>query len=209
MRPVTARSADDSALQPHTGTDSPVLRRLRIASMGYSPEWTAYLRRRPCTVICAVCLLALCMPVPYLCFAALLLAALLCTDIYRRNEPLQLLLLPCTGASQFLIRKIGTAWRNYFGATLPFALLAAALHPRAAWIALLWPPLAAWALAYIVLAKYARYDPARPSVAASLPAGLGLSGLLIPPLLPLTLWLTIRYALDAERNLNRYLYDYD
>ena len=42
-----------------------------------------------------------------------------------------------------------------------------------------------------------------------LAAKLGAAGFLIPLLLPLSLCLVVSYALRAERNLNRYLHDYD
>ena len=38
---------------------------------------------------------------------------------------------------------------------------------------------------------------------------LGAAGFLVPPLLPLSLCLVVSYLLRAERNLSRYLYDYD
>ena len=37
----------------------------------------------------------------------------------------------------------------------------------------------------------------------------GLAGFILPVLLPLSLGLMVSYALRAERNLNRYLHDYD
>ena len=43
----------------------------------------------------------------------------------------------------------------------------------------------------------------------ALAARLGAAGFLIPPLLPLSLCLVVSYLLRAERNLSRYLYDYD
>ena len=70
-------------------------------------------------------------------------------------------------------------------------------------------PLAALALLYFVAAKYARYDPADESPRWPLAARLGAAGFLIPPLLPLSLCLVVSYLLRAERNLSRYLYDYD
>ena len=62
---------------------------------------------------------------------------------------------------------------------------------------------------YFVAAKYARYDPADESPRWPLAARLGAAGFLIPPLLPLSLCLVVSYLLRAERNLSRYLYDYD
>ena len=38
---------------------------------------------------------------------------------------------------------------------------------------------------------------------------MGAAGFLIPPLLPLSLCFVVSYLLRAERNLDRYLYDYD
>ena len=69
--------------------------------------------------------------------------------------------------------------------------------------------LAALALLYFVAAKYARYDPADESPRWPLAARLGAAGFLLPPLLPLSLCLVVSYLLRAERNLSRYLYDYD
>ena len=132
-----------------------------------------------------------------------------CGAFYAANEPLQLLLLPGKGAARLLARKIFTAWRNYFLMTAPFAVLALLAQPRSAWMAAAWAPLAALALLYFVAAKYARYDPADESPRWPLAARLGAAGFLIPPLLPLSLCLVVSYLLRAERNLSRYLYDYD
>ena len=68
--------------------------------------------------------------------------------------------------------------------------------------------LAALALLYAVVSKYARYQPDR-TPRRPLAAKLGATGFLIPLLLPLSLCLVVSYALRAERNLNRYLHDYD
>ena len=89
-----------------------------------------------------------------------------------------------------------------------FTLLAILAHPRTAWIAAAWAPLAALALLYAVVAKYAHYTPEKPR-RQPLAARFGSAGFLFPVLLPLSLILTVSYALRAERNLNRYLHDYD
>ena len=94
-------------------------------------------------------------------------------------------------------------------AVFGIALLAALLHPEGLWLAALWAPLSALLLVYGVLAKYAVYDPAAPEAAASTASMLGLAGFIVWPLLPITLAMLVSHALRAERNLNRYLYDYD
>ena len=83
------------------------------------------------------------------------------------------------------------------------------LHPEAAWLAAAWAPFAALVLLYAVLAKYAAYSPKEG--AAPLPGAMriGYLGFLLPPLLPVTLALIVVYARRAEKNLNRYLHDYD
>ena len=158
-------------------------RLVRPALFGGSPEWTA-----------AVVLLV-CACIPYAGFPALYLAAAACGAFYAANEPLQLLLLPEKGAARLLACKVFTAWRNYFLMTAPFAVLALLAQPRSAWMAAAWAPQAALALLYFVAAKYARYDPADESPRWPLAARLGAAGFLLPP--------------RAERNLSRYLYDYD
>lgn len=182
--------------------------RLRIAWLGYSPEWISGIRRRPFVTALLVLLVAGCIPFPYLLFPALYLAAFACTALYDRNEPLQLVLLPERRAARFLSGKVAAAWRNYFLAAALPAAAGAALHPETAWLAALWAPLAALLLLYAVVAKYARYAPEAPGGMPTV-AQLGAAGFLLPPLLPVSLGLTILYALRAERNLNRYLYDYD
>lgn len=64
-------------------------------------------------------------------------------------------------------------------------------------------------LLYAVLAKYAAYSPKEGT--APLPGAMriGYLGFLLPPLLPVTLALIVVYACRAEKNLNRYLHDYD
>lgn len=180
-------------------------RLVRPALFGGSPEWTAGVRRHPTAAV----VLLVCACIPYAGFPALYLAAAACGAFYAANEPLQLLLLPGKGAARLLARKIFTAWRNYFLMTAPFAVLALLAQPRSAWMAAAWAPLAALALLYFVAAKYARYDPADESPRWPLAARLGAAGFLIPPLLPLSLCLVVSYLLRAERNLSRYLYDYD
>lgn len=186
--------------------DSP---RYRMLSLGYAPEWIAGIRRRPRTVAAAVvATAAACVVSGYAGFALLALAAATAAGFYTVREPLPLVLLPEVRASRFLARKVAAAWRLYFLAAAPFALLAALLHPAEAWLAAVWAPLAALVLCYIVLAKYARYDDRKP-LRQPAAAWFGLAGFYLPPLLPLSLALTVSYALRAERNLDRYLRDYD
>lgn len=183
-------------------------RLVRPALFGGSPEWTAGVRRHPTAVVATAVVLLVCACIPYAGFPALYLAAAACGAFYAANEPLQLLLLPGKGAARLLARKIFTAWRNYFLMTAPFAVLALLAQPRSAWMAAAWAPLAALALLYAVVSKYARYQPDR-TPRRPLAARLGAAGFLIPLLLPLSLCLVVSYALRAERNLNRYLHDYD
>lgn len=182
---------------------------LRIARTGYSPEWTAALRRHPAAAGIALAATLGAAAIPWAGFPALCLAALLATEVYARNEPLALLLLPGRPAARLLGGKLLTAWRNLFLGSLPAAVLTLVLYPASAWMAAVWIPYAALAMTYAVLAKYAAYDPRTPDAAPSTAARIGLLGLLLPPLLPATLLLTIGYAVRAERNLDRYLHDYD
>lgn len=185
------------------------LQRLRIGMLGGSPEWTAGIRRHPLFAGGLLCLAAAGTVLPYAGFVVLMLIALCCCAFYTGNEPLQLLLLPEQGSARLLWCKVRTAWRNYFFATLPFAAAAGWLHPKTLWLAAVWVPFSALLLLYAVLAKYAFYHPDHPAGSGSMSAQLGLAGFLVPPLLPVSLCLTVAYALRAEKNLNRYLYDYD
>ena len=181
---------------------------IRPERLGGSPEWTAGLRRHFTAVWITAGLVTLCALLPVVGFPALYVAAVACGAFYLDNEPQALLRLPELSASRLLVRKVLTAWRNYFLLTIPFTLLAILAHPRTAWIAAAWAPLAALALLYAVVAKYAHYAP-EGSSRHPLATRFGSAGFLFPVLLPLSLALTVSYALRAERNLNRYLHDYD
>lgn len=183
-------------------------RLVRPALFGGSPEWTAGVRRHPTAVVAAAVVLLVCACIPYAGFPALYLAAAACGAFYAANEPLQLLLLPEQGAARFLARKVLAAWRNYFLFAVPYAAVIVLRHPDTCWMAAGWASLAALALLYAVVSKYARYQPDR-TPRRPLAAKLGAAGFLIPLLLPLSLCLVVSYALRAERNLNRYLHDYD
>lgn len=196
------------ALLPEPRSEAGRGKRLSIGLLGHSPEWTAGIHRHPIVAVLLLLFVAGCCLLPYFGFPALYLAALCCAGLYEDNEPLQLLLLPEQGSSRLLRTKIAEAWRNYFLAAAPFALAAGLLHPETAWLAALWGPLAALMLVYCIVAKYAHYDPAARG-GSSTAAQLGLVGFLFPPLLPVSLCLLIRYAVQAESNLDRYLYDYD
>lgn len=183
-------------------------RLIRPERLGGSPEWTAGLRRRPTAVWITAAVLALCILLPVVGFPALYVAAVACGVFYLDNEPLELLRLPELGAGRLLVRKVLTAWRNYFLLTAPFALLAVVAHPRTVWMAAAWIPMAALALFHAVVAKYAHYLPDAPKH-RPVAARFATAGFILPVLLPLTLCLTVSYTLRAERNLNRYLHDYD
>lgn len=176
--------------------------------LGGSPEWIAGMQLHFGAVVTVISALVLCAGIPYAGFPALYLAALACRAFYRSNEPLQLLLLPEKTAARLIAHKVFAAWRNYFLFAAPYAAAIGLLHPGTRWIAAAWAPLAALALLYFVVSKYARYHPGI-SPRWPLAARLGTAGFLVPPLLPLSLWLTVVYTLGAERNLNRYLHDYD
>lgn len=181
---------------------------IRPERLAGSPEWTVGLRRYPATLWITACGLVLCILLPAAGFPALYVAAVACSLFYRDCEPLELLRLPEMGASRLLVRKVLTAWRNYFVLTLPFVLLALVAHPRTAWLAVAWAPLSALALLYAVVAKYARYRPGQ-SLRPPMAERFGRAGFILPVLLPLSLGLTVSYARRAERNLNQYLHDYD
>lgn len=205
---VLQAAAPTAALLPRRGGALRHRSLLRIGWLGWSPEWCATLRRhRIATLLLALGALLLA-AVPYWSFIYLGFTALAAVECYTRNEPLALLLLPELESGRLLARKVFEALRNYLLATAPFALAAALLHPRAAWVAALWLAFSTLVLLYAVLAKYALYDPDEPRPVASTVMLFGLIGFLLPPLLPVSLVLLVRYGLRAERNLNRYLHDY-
>ena len=96
---------------------------IRPERLAGSPEWTVGLRRHLTAVWFAAAGLILCILLPAAGFPALYVAAIACGGFYHDCEPLRMLQLPEMNASRLLVRKVLTAWRNYFLLAIPFALL--------------------------------------------------------------------------------------
>jgi len=159
-------------------------------------------------VVVSVAATALCY-LPFVSVAILLVFAFLMAGAYIENEPLEMVLLPEVSARRFLARKVWAGAAFFVRLNAPALVLYAAFNPRTAGLSLAVPAVALAGIALMVFVKYASYDPAEMESSAQKVAALGMAGVVISPLLPVTLALACLYYRPARETLNKYLHVYD
>ncbi len=173
-----------------------------------SLEWVAGCRRYWLLLLCFLLLSYILLFKPYLSWISYVFCLFQCCDFYRECESRQLLCLPEKAVKSFLERKILQAWWNFTKINLPFYLLYLLLHIQSGWMVPLFILSSGVALSFCVLTKYAYFQPNEKYIPNQMINAIGVLCAIIPPLLPVTLLLSIRYYILAHRNLNFYLYAY-
>jgi len=146
---------------------------------------------------------------PFVSFAFLWLFTLSWVESFRISESLQILCAKEYTSRRFIHWKIILYIRLYVIAALPVCVVYAFLYPDSSWFALLFFVYALLNIALLVVTKYAYYTPQTKIVAGQIAITLSLMGMLLPLLLPLTLFYLIKNYLAARQNLKPYLDAYD
>ncbi|MCC9169145.1 hypothetical protein [Pontibacter harenae] len=128
---------------------------------------------------------------------------------YEKSEPYQMITVFERSASKLLIRKV--KWQVLFFSVLSVPLIAVFMifhHDR--W----YVPTAEYFIfislhTYLILTKYAFYEPNSKSSAVQVLGTLGALGVIIPVFLPVVWLLSIRFYYKSRQNLHFYLNDYD
>jgi hypothetical protein len=147
--------------------------------------------------------------VPVFSMIILLTMVLILSGAYLENEPLDMLLLSEIGAGKYLKNKVLAGWMLMMKLSAPTLLAYVVFNPETAYLALIPPVISLAGVALFVFVKYSRYNPNNKEVTMPVSAALGMLGIVIPPMLPLTLVMPWWYFHAAKENLNRYLYVYD
>lgn len=135
--------------------------------------------------------------------------ALLLSDAYGEFEPRELLFLPEHPPRDFLFSKIRHGYALYLKLNIIPLLLYACFHIRTAYVIFL-PLICSFiGICFYVCSKYAVYSFPPASKQNPLLIALGAVGVLIIPLLPLTILMTLYYYFSSKRNLSKYLYVYN
>jgi hypothetical protein len=141
---------------------------------------------------------------PYAVFA-FLLVLLICVGFYEECESVQMLLLPDAAPRGYIFLKIRRAWLNYAKLFLPFAILFLIIYADK-WPLILYICVSSGiALAFAVVAKYAKYAPFTKN-AGGVVTYLGIIGSFFPLFLPVTLLLGVRYYIQSLKKLKEAMY---
>lgn len=146
---------------------------------------------------------------PYVSLGALWLFTLIWMDFFRTSEPLHILCAKELPSGQFLHSKIRLYIRLYVIAILPVYIIYSILYTDTAWYAMLFFLYALLNIILIIVTKYAYYIPQSKIVAGNIAITFSLFGMLLPLLLPLTLFYLTKNYLAARRNLIPYLDAYN
>lgn len=128
---------------------------------------------------------------------------------FEKGEPFQMILAYEMSTNQFLFNKIKKQVSLFSIVSLPLIAAFLIFHFEIWYI-----PVAEYFIfvsihIYLILTKYAFYEPNSKSVAAQFFGAIGAIGGLIPIFLPLVWLLSMRFFFKSKENLNIYLNDYD
>ena len=128
---------------------------------------------------------------------------------YERGEPVQMLLAPEMGAARFILHKIKMQVVLFTILAVPLILAFCIFHPDVWYIPVIEFLVLITSQVYLVLVKYAFYQPNTRPGGAQVFGLLGTIGLIIPVLIPLVWLLSVRFYFKSVENLNFYLDDYN
>ena len=128
---------------------------------------------------------------------------------YERGEPVQMVLAYEMGAVSFILHKIKMQVVLFTILSMPLILAFCIFHPDIWYIPVLEFLVLITSQGYLVLVKYAFYQPNTKPGGAQVFGLLGTIGLIIPILIPLVWLLSVRFYFKSVSNLNFYLDDYN
>ena len=130
-------------------------------------------------------------------------------SFYEKGEPYQMILAYEMGTNQFLLHKIKMQILMFSVLSLPLIAAFLVFHYEIWYI-----PIAEYFIfitlyIFLILTKYAFYEPNRKSASAQIFGAIGAFCGFIPIFLPVVWILSIRFFLRSKENLNVYLNDYN
>jgi hypothetical protein len=138
----------------------------------------------------------------------LLILGIIPFSFYERGEPYQMIIAFETGPVSFLLKKIKMVTVLFTAISLPLIAAFIIFHYELWYIPLIEYFIFITIHVFLVLTKYAFYEPNEKSPAAQTFAALGALSGIIPLFLPVVWLLSIRFFFRSRENLNFYLNDY-
>jgi len=130
-------------------------------------------------------------------------------SFYEKGEPVQMILAYEMGTSRFIMHKIKMHLALFTILSIPLIIAFLFFRPELWYI-----PIAEFFIfitshIYVILLKYAFYQPNNKSNAAQVFVLIGAIGMIIPVFIPVIWLLSIRFYFKSRENLNFYLNDYN
>ncbi|MDW7695963.1 hypothetical protein R9C00_25825 [Flammeovirgaceae bacterium SG7u.111] len=170
-------------------------------------EWKSGLRLGISHLVSIYLFVIILMPSPYFFPLLLLGGCLVCTNFYFECEPLIMLRATEVSSGKFLFHKIGMAFKLYLLLFSIPTVVYIAMHSEFWFLPLYGAFVGCFLLALAILMKYSLYQPGLRLGFNSMMIGFSVVSFVIPFLAPVPIFLLIRYARKASKNLNLYLYD--
>jgi len=127
----------------------------------------------------------------------------------EKNEPLQMILAYELGPAKFLMHKIRMQLSLFSILSIPLIIAFLLFHPDKWYIPLAEYFIFITSYIYIILTKYAFYQPDNKATGAQAWVAVGAMGMIIPVFIPVIWLLSIRFYFKSRTNLNFYLNDYN
>lgn len=140
---------------------------------------------------------------------AILILGLIPLDFYDKCESYQILMSYELPPKQLIYLKVKRQIQLFSCLVIPLICLFIAFHAESWYIPIAEYLILSFLHIFIIMTKYAFYEPNNKSYAAQLYKTLGVLGALIPVFLPIIWALSLRFYLRAVNKLNYYLDDYN
>jgi len=139
----------------------------------------------------------------------LFLLGIMSFSYYEKGEPYQMIIAYEMGTIQFLLHKIKMQISLFSILSLPLIVAFLVFHPETWYIPIIEYFIFISISIYLILTKYAFYEPNTKSMSAQIFGAIGALGGIIPIFLPLVWIMSIRFFFKSKENLNFYLNDFN
>jgi hypothetical protein len=139
----------------------------------------------------------------------LAILGILLWSFYEKGEPIRMILAFEKGTNSFLIHKIKTHLVFFSVLAVPLILAFLIFHPDKWYVLVAEYVIIISTHIYVILTKYAFYQPGNKSNGAQAFEMIGAIGMILPFFIPVVWLLSIRFYFKSRENLNFYLNDYN
>lgn len=140
---------------------------------------------------------------------ALFILGVMSFSYYEKGEPYQMIIAYEMGTILFLLHKIKMQISLFSILSLPLIVVFLVFHPETWYIPIIEYFIFISLSIYLILTKYAFYEPNSKSTSAQIFGAIGALGGIIPVFLPLVWIMSIRFFFKSKENLNFYLNDFN